>query len=71
MSVHRPNRITFFDLRDNVLHVDTFETMEDASRVYGNMCRIIKENGTDVFTDEMKGKIHKITLSTVYSETVI
>lgn len=66
-SVHRPHRITLYNFFGESIHVDTFATMDDAERTYGNMCKVMKErkaNGGN-------SNVSRIGLSTVHSETVI
>lgn len=62
----RPHKITMYDGRGNKVNVHSFRYMEDASRTYANICKVIKDN-----PNSLDKGVKKIALSTVYSETHI
>ena len=66
-DIGRPYRITLYNIFSEPVHVDTFATMEDASRTYSNMCQTIKERKEKGGTSN----ISRIGLSTIHCETNI
>ena len=67
MISDRPHKITMYGIGSNVVHIDDFATMEDASRTYGNMCTTIRER-KDKKNRGINSRVYRIVLSTEYSE---
>ena len=66
MSVKKPNKIIAYDGNETVIFTWEFDTMEEAVVAYPEVVDRIRTNKEHPVVD-----VWKVTLATVYSETII